>query len=318
MMSFSSFFIKKSTKHQYWSSFWTVTRRPGKLPSHSPLYDLPSTQQGRNSLRWCGGTFLRSGRGSSARSGSRGSQRGSARHSCQRRRVGHSGQGRALTETTKRCWYSQSPGVPRRTDALSCHVDAGSSVETLAGQLTGFAIVTVLAGLLAAPPLVPVSADAGPCDGVTLRPVLALTPVAAVRSPEVAVAAWRHRKNRENIHQDVHANLLTHTLHQDTQTWAISTPIWPILFIFVYIQYHMTYVNVVLSCILWHCNYFPCRPLLSTNPREAQNRMADILCLSAVELNCHPKTIKNTSVHLDSLWKHPQLFGISIWNYKYT
>lgn len=34
--------------------------------------------------------------------------------------------------------------------------------------------------------------------------------------------------------------------------------------------------------------------------RTAQNRMPDILCLSAVELNCHPKTIKNTSVHLDS------------------
>ena len=26
--------------------------------------------------------------------------------------------------------------------------------------------------------------------------------------------------------------------------------------------------------------------------------MSDILCLSGVELNCHPKTIKNTSVHL--------------------
>lgn len=102
--------------------------------------------------------------------------------------------GEGSTEEWMRCWYSQSSWVPRWTDALSCHVEAGSTIKTLAGQLTCLAIVTVLTGLLTTPSLVPVSAHAGSRDGVTLRPVLALTPVAAVRSPVVALAACRHRK----------------------------------------------------------------------------------------------------------------------------
>lgn len=101
-----------------------------------------------------------------------------------------------------RCWYSQSPRVPRWTDALSGHMDAGSTIETLAGQLTCLAIVTVFTGLLATPSLVPVSADTGPRDGVTLCPVLALTSVAAVWSPIVALAACSHsKKGHQNIHQ---------------------------------------------------------------------------------------------------------------------
>lgn len=83
-------------------------------------------------------------------------------------------------------------------------MDAGSTIETLTGQLTSLAIVTALTGLLTAPSLVPVSADTGPRDGVTLCPVLALTPVAAVRSPVVALTACRHRKNEyQNIHRDI-------------------------------------------------------------------------------------------------------------------
>lgn len=81
-------------------------------------------------------------------------------------------------------------------------MDAGSTIETLAGQLTSLAVVPSLTGLLTAPPLVPVSADTGPRNGVTLCPVLALTPVAAVRPPVVALTACRHRKNKNlNIYQ---------------------------------------------------------------------------------------------------------------------
>lgn len=81
-------------------------------------------------------------------------------------------------------------------------MDAGSTIETLAGQLTSLAVVTALTGLLTAPSLVPVSADTGPRDGVTFCTVLALTPVAAVRSPVVALTACRHRTNEyQNIHE---------------------------------------------------------------------------------------------------------------------
>lgn len=45
--------------------------------------DLPSTQQGRNNLLWCGGTFLRSDRGSAVHTEAHDYRRGSAPHSCQ-------------------------------------------------------------------------------------------------------------------------------------------------------------------------------------------------------------------------------------------
>lgn len=46
------------------------------------MCDLPSIQQGRNNLLWCGDTFLRSDRGSFAHTEARDSPRGSALHSC--------------------------------------------------------------------------------------------------------------------------------------------------------------------------------------------------------------------------------------------
>lgn len=70
---------------------------------------------------------------------------------------------------------------------------AGGAIETLAGQLAGFAIVTVLTGLLAAPALVAVSADTGTCYRVTLGPILALAPATAMRSPVVTFTACRYK-----------------------------------------------------------------------------------------------------------------------------
>lgn len=96
-------------------------------------------------------------------------------------------------------------------------MDAGPAIETLAGQLTSLAVVAALTGLLAAPSLVAVSADTGPRDGVALGPVLALTPIAAVRSPVVALAACRHRKNQyQNIYPDIVTSLETN--HKNNKT----------------------------------------------------------------------------------------------------
>lgn len=75
---------------------------------------------------------------------------------------------------------------------------AGGTVKTLALQLAPLAVEAVLTGVLAAPALVAVGADAGPRDGVAQGSVLTLTAIAAVRSPEAALTAW-------------HAHIHTHT-----------------------------------------------------------------------------------------------------------
>jgi len=73
---------------------------------------------------------------------------------------------------------------------------AGGTIEALARQLAGLAVVAALTGLLAAPALVAVGAHTRTCDGVALGAVLALAAVVAVGSPVVALAACR-RTHRE-------------------------------------------------------------------------------------------------------------------------
>lgn len=82
---------------------------------------------------------------------------------------------------------------------------AGGAVETLAGKLASLAVVARLAGLLTTPSLVAVGAHAGTCDGVALRPVLALAAITAVRSPEVTLTAWRHTERRHQTEYDTAA-----------------------------------------------------------------------------------------------------------------
>jgi len=86
--------------------------------------------------------------------------------------------------------YSQGPGVSRRTQALAGLMLAGGAVEALALQPAVLAVEVGVAGLLAAPALEAVGADAGPGDRVALGPVAALAAVAAVGPPEVALTAW--------------------------------------------------------------------------------------------------------------------------------
>lgn len=69
----------------------------------------------------------------------------------------------------------------------------GGAVEALALQQAVFAVEVGVAGLLAAPALVAVGADAGSGYRVTFGPVPALTAVSAVGAPEVALAAWTDR-----------------------------------------------------------------------------------------------------------------------------
>lgn len=96
-------------------------------------------------------------------------------------------------------WYSQSSSVTRFTDALSCLVAAGSTIETLALQLARLAIETVLAGLLTTPSLVPVGADTGARNGVTFSSILALATITAVRSPEIALTACRYTEKTNRL-----------------------------------------------------------------------------------------------------------------------
>lgn len=90
--------------------------------------------------------------------------------------------------------HSQGPGVAGRTQALAGPMLAGGAVEALALQQAVLAVEVGVAGLLAAPALEAVGAHAGPGDGVALGPVTALTAVAAVGPPEVALAAWTERR----------------------------------------------------------------------------------------------------------------------------
>ena len=85
---------------------------------------------------------------------------------------------------------SQGSGVPRCTEALAGLVMTGGAVEALALQQAVLGVEAGVAGLLAAPALEPVGADAGSGDRVALGPVAALTAVGAVGAPEVALAAW--------------------------------------------------------------------------------------------------------------------------------
>lgn len=68
---------------------------------------------------------------------------------------------------------------------------AGGAVEALALQQAVLPVEAGVAGLLAAPPLVAVGAHAGPRYRVALGAVAALTAVAAVGPPEVALTACR-------------------------------------------------------------------------------------------------------------------------------
>lgn len=92
--------------------------------------------------------------------------------------------------------YSQGPGVSGRTEALAGLMVAGGAVEALALEQAVLAVEARVAGLLAAPALVPVGADAGSGYRVALGPVTALTAVTAVRTPEVALTAWTEDETR--------------------------------------------------------------------------------------------------------------------------
>lgn len=77
---------------------------------------------------------------------------------------------------------------------------AGGAVEALAIQQAVLAVEVGVAGLLAAPALEAVGADAGSGYRVALGPVLALTAVTAVGTPEVALAAWTERRRKGGQH----------------------------------------------------------------------------------------------------------------------
>lgn len=84
---------------------------------------------------------------------------------------------------------SQGSGVSRGAQALPRLVVAGGAVEALALQEAVLAEEAGVAGLLAAPALEALGADARPRDGVALGPVATLALVAAVRPPEVVFTA---------------------------------------------------------------------------------------------------------------------------------
>lgn len=86
--------------------------------------------------------------------------------------------------------YSQGPGVSGRTEALASLMVACGAIEALALQQAVLAVEAGVAGLLAAPALVAVGADAGSGYRVTFGPVPALTAVTAVGPPEVTLTAW--------------------------------------------------------------------------------------------------------------------------------
>lgn len=84
---------------------------------------------------------------------------------------------------------SQGSGVSGGAHALPRLVVAGGAVQALALQEAVLAEEAGVAGLLAAPALEAVGADAGAGDGVAFGPVATLTLVAAVGPPEVVLAA---------------------------------------------------------------------------------------------------------------------------------
>lgn len=94
--------------------------------------------------------------------------------------------------------HSQGPGVSGRAKALAGLMVAGGAVEALALQQAVLAVEAGVAGLLAAPALVAVGADAGAGYRVAFGPVPALTAVAAVGPPEVTLTAWMERRARVN------------------------------------------------------------------------------------------------------------------------
>lgn len=88
---------------------------------------------------------------------------------------------------------SQGAGVSGRTEALAGLMVADGAVEALALQQAVLAVEVGVAGLLAAPALEAVGADAGSCYRVTFGPVPALTAVTAVGPPEVTLTTCRGR-----------------------------------------------------------------------------------------------------------------------------
>lgn len=93
---------------------------------------------------------------------------------------------------------SQRSRVTRTAHALSGDVVARGVVLALARLLAVIAVGGALADLLAAPAAVPGRTDASSADGVTQRPVLTLTPTAAMWTPVTAVARYtkthKHKK----------------------------------------------------------------------------------------------------------------------------
>lgn len=71
---------------------------------------------------------------------------------------------------------------------------AGGAVEALALQHAVLPVEAGVAGLLAAPALEAVGADARSGYRVAFGPVAALTPVGAVGPPEVTLTAWTEGK----------------------------------------------------------------------------------------------------------------------------
>lgn len=98
--------------------------------------------------------------------------------------------------------HSQGSRVARRTQAFARLVLAGGAVEALTLQQAVLAVKSGVAQLIAAPPLVAVSTDAGAGDGVALGTVTTLAAVGAVGAPEVAFAAWKERRGRAKTRLD--------------------------------------------------------------------------------------------------------------------
>lgn len=88
-------------------------------------------------------------------------------------------------------FYSLDAGVTRCAETLAGAGVAAGAVEALALQLTALAVGTWSAELLAAPTAEAGGAHAGAGDGIAQGTVLALTPVAAMGAPVVAVTACK-------------------------------------------------------------------------------------------------------------------------------
>lgn len=148
--------------------------------------DVPPSRRGRSTPRSRDGTFHRSGRGSGAHTGGRASPEDTVPRSW---RAKEHGQRNTSGWGGSTFFCSQSSGVSGGAHALPRLVVAGGAVQALALQEAVLAEEAGVAGLLAAPALEAVGADAGAGDGVAFGPVAALTLVAAVGPPEVVLAA---------------------------------------------------------------------------------------------------------------------------------